>query len=82
MDRVQAWALGQAGSGAMGTFANEATGFYSPGLLSPARSDVFFSTMQEPKRKRAIYLSTSASGEEKSRHRQARSRHGLPPRRG
>lgn len=31
---MQAWAFGQAGSDAMGTFANEAMGLHSPGLLS------------------------------------------------
>lgn len=39
---MQAWALGQAGSHAMGTLAKEAMGFHNPGLLSPIRSDIPF----------------------------------------
>lgn len=48
---MQAWVFGQAGSDAMGTFANEAMGFHSPGLLSPIRSDFFFPLCKSQSRK-------------------------------
>lgn len=48
---MQAWAFGQAGSEAVGTFASKARGFHSPGLHSPIRSDVFFPLCKSQSRK-------------------------------
>lgn len=75
MDRVQAWAFGQAGSYAMGTFANEAMGFHSPVLLSPIRSEVFFHYARAKAEKSYLFVNVCIRGKRNS----GTGRHGAAP---
>lgn len=61
---MQAWAFGQAVSDVMGTFAKEAMGLHSPGLLSPIRSDIFFHYARAKAEKSYLFVNVCIRGRE------------------